>query len=114
MTGDVHPSWIAAKMRGISIDPRDCASNLLSHRHQTAAGILDEDEVRYDEVSAGVNERLGQISGVSRLSIAPCATVNEDVDRRVGAGCLVNIELFILRGGVGYTIRSHASHHAIA
>jgi hypothetical protein len=98
-------------MSGVSIDPRDCASNLLSHRHQTATGIMNEDEVRYDEVSAGVNEALGQICGVSRLSIAPGAAVNEDVDRRVGAGCLVNIEFFILGGAVGDTLRSNALEH---
>src|SRR4029078_3326745 len=102
---------IAAKTSGISIEPRDCASNLLSHRHQTGAGILDADEVRYDEVSAGVNEALGQISGVSRLPVAPGATVNEDVDRRVGAGCLVNIELFILGGAVGDALRSNPLEH---
>src|SRR5689334_3913235 len=75
---------------------------------------MNKDEIRYDEVSAGVNKALGQISGVSRLSIAPGATVNENVDRCVTAGCLVYVELFILGRAIGDALRSHPLEHRFA
>src|SRR5205807_6486106 len=71
-------------------------------------------KVGYDEVGAGIDKHLGQISGVSRLTVTPRAAVDEDVHRRVRPRSFVDVELFIFGGPVGNALRRDPFQHRFA
>src|SRR5215813_4605024 len=94
---------------GIFVDPCDCATNLIGHRHEVAVSLFNRYEVNRDEDRAGCDEHLGRIGGVLRRPAAPRATVNEDLDRRIAACSLVYVDLLDLRRTIGDALGFEAS-----
>src|SRR5262249_48027958 len=97
VTREVETVWIAAKPSGISIDPCDGATHLIGHRHEVPVGLFNRYEIDRDEDRAGRDEHFGRIGGVLRRAAAPCAAVDEDLDRRIVACSLVDVDLLDLR-----------------
>src|SRR5438067_6213450 len=71
-------------------------------------------KVGYDKVGAGIDKHLGQIRGVSRLTVPPRAAVDEDVYRRVRPRSFVEVELFIFGGPVGNALWRDPFQHRFA
>src|SRR5262249_36165105 len=106
---EVETVWIAAKPSGISIDPCDGATHLIGHRHEVPVGLFNRYEIDRDEDRAGRHEHFGRIGGVLRGPAAPCAAVDEDLDRCIAARSLVDVELLDLRRTIGNALRLKAS-----
>ena len=105
MAGDIDALGIGAEAGGVFVDPGDGAADLLRHRQQIAAGLLNLHEVEDDEVGAGVDEHLGRTGEIFGLAVAPCAAVDVDIHRRIGPVSFVDVELFMLTGAVGDALR---------
>src|SRR5215471_335308 len=106
---EVETVWIAAKPSGISIDPCDGATHLIGHRHEVPVGLFNRYEIDRDEDRAGRHEHVGRVGGVLRGPAAPCAAVDEDLDRCIAARSLVDVQLLDLRRTIGNTLGLKAS-----
>src|SRR2546426_2881761 len=82
---DVDAVGIAAEAVGVATHTRDGVAYLRGHRHEAAADVLARGEVRHDEMRTSPHEQLGRECVVSGEAGPPRATVDEYVDRRVGA-----------------------------
>src|SRR5712692_3484914 len=97
---DVDAVGIAAEAVGVALHPRDGAAHLRGHRDEAATDVLDPGEVRYHEMPAGADEELGRERVVPGEAGPPRASMDEDVDRRIGARGGVHVEAFDGRGAV--------------
>ena len=105
MRRNVKSLAVAAELIRVAPGPGDGAANLLIHRQQIAAGLIDIDEVDEDGMRAGARERLGLERVIGRLVAAPGAAMDEQIDGRVRRGTAENIELLVLARSVSDALR---------
>src|SRR5215469_369976 len=84
VAGYVDASGITAEAGCMLIDPGQSGTNLLNHRQQITACLGDLREVDNDKMGAGIDDYLGRKREILGLTIAPCASMYIDIDRRVG------------------------------
>src|SRR5438067_3549345 len=100
LAADMDLIAVAAKTRGIVVDPGDRAADLFSHRKQAAADILHPGKIGNDIMRPGAHEHLGRGVVVRRLAASPGAAMNEYKHRRPLARGAEDVEPLNLCGAV--------------
>ena len=59
MAGDMDALWVAAKLRGVLINPGHGTAYLVTEYREIAADIRDAGRLRYHAMCSGINDRLG-------------------------------------------------------
>src|ERR1700728_4704528 len=105
MRRNIKALAVAAEFFGVTPGPGDGAADLLIHRQQVAAGLIDIDEVDKHRMRAGAGKRLGLERIIGRLVAAPGAAVNEKIDGSVRRGAPENVELLVFALAIGDPLR---------
>src|SRR3954468_11502635 len=105
MPGNVETIWISAEAPRVVINPRNSATDLVGHRHETAAGVLDLDKVEHDVVCASVDKHFGGKSKLLCRAVSPCAAMDIDHNRRFSPRGSIDVELLDIGRSIGKSKR---------
>ncbi len=91
-SGDVQPLRIAAEALRVPVDPGDGAADLVGNRHQVAVGLQHIAEIDREVVGARIGEQIGEDRVIPGGAAAPCAAMDEHIDRRIGLLGRIKVE----------------------